>query len=233
MHKFSTLIASLVVVCGCATTLPLSELRYGQSVDEVKDTIGRSPAQELQIIPPGGSEPSLLALEYQDETTPHWFLFHEGTLWGHGEGDIRSAEIVGTNTYFDIYADQNLITHAEAERYKLETISKVYGLSMQPEYEDYYAFRIQAAESLDAGDITKSEFASLVTAKETQLAKRIADAEYQAATAAAAQQQAQQAQALLLMGLGTQLLETSQPPPMPIINCRSTQQGVFTNTTCY
>lgn len=137
------------------------------------------------------------------------------------------------NTYFDIYADQDSINHAEAEQYRFETISRVYGLSMLPEYNEYYAFRIQAAEALDAGRITEAEFASFVLDKEAQVNHRIAEAQYQAAAEEQTKQQAQQAQALMLMGLGTQIMEMSQPQRTPVINCTSSEAGVFTNTTCY
>jgi hypothetical protein len=230
-----------LTLSACAPVLPVSELRYGQSVEEVRETIGYPPAREVRINVPKGINGSMLALEYRvapsatsfhNEIRPYWLLFYRGILWQHSEGDIRNARVAGRNAYYDDPVGNRLIADTEADRQRFSAVSGVYGLAGRSKDRERDGSRIQAAQALDQTTATGS--GGFLFQNTPGLSERIAEDHYRAQ----ALQQARQAQSLRLLGIGSQtgdahLIRVIRPQPdAPPISCISIQHGSFRNTTC-
>lgn len=169
--KFA-LLAALILTAACqGTPLPRAQLRAGTPDDAVVKLIGRAPERRTTFALQDQSAVKYTVLEY--ELAPrkgapevrHWLLFNRRALIGFGQGGVKEAKALALDTYYGWMADNGQMGRTEAERRLLAHLRTVYGTSLNPDVEAYFALRVATIEGAEGRKLTAEAAERLIERK--------------------------------------------------------------------
>lgn len=166
------LLAALILVAACqGTPLPRSQLRAGTSDDAVVKLLGRAPERRTAFTLQDQSSVEYTVLEYDlaprkgAPEVRHWLLFNRRALIGFGKGGVKEAKALALDTYYGWMADHAQMGRSEAESRLLARLRKVYGSSLNPDVEAYFALRVAAIEGAKLRELTTEAAERLIKRK--------------------------------------------------------------------
>lgn len=206
--------AILAASAGCAPTLPKSDLRSGLSQEVVRAKIEKAPERVVAFALPEQPALKFTVLEYllapQENwpEQPYWVLFNEDGLVSFGPGGLREAKARAYDSFFEWMAAQGDMPRGQAERKLRDKLAELYGAELNPEIDDYLAYREQIESGVDAKKLDEAAAERLIYAKYVELEARNRTAEAPLLPLAEAKRFAVMAQ----MGLDEQQARLAQRP---------------------
>jgi len=183
MRALAAAAAALLAVLGCAPTMPKSDLRSGLSEETVRAKIEKEPERSVAFALPEQPALKFTVLEYllaPEKNWPeqhYWVLFNDDGLVSFGRGGLREAKARAYDSYYDWMAAQGDMPSAEAEAKLRGKLVEFYGAEINPEVDEYMAYRVETMSQVDAKKIDTAEAGRLIYAKYVELEARNRTAE--------------------------------------------------------
>ncbi len=211
----------LFILWGCASTLPVSEMKFGRPINEILSKIPEKPRAIKTFQDPGDEKTIYTVYEYDllppnaryNIKYPYWILTVQNKFIAYGIGHASEAEMLVNKVYLEYLLKQGTITQGEAERRYYAKYKQLYGDS-DPLLDELFAYRIMIADKLDKGEIERSEADYLISKKSAEIAKKKQKLQMQQAQIAIQQRANSLAASQALMQTGLQLLQMQQQQQM-------------------
>lgn len=172
------IVVALLAAAACAPALPKSELRSGLSQETVRAKIEKEPEKSVSFALPEQPELKFTVLEYQLAPQknwpeqPYWVLFNDDGLISFGAGGLREAKARAYDSYYDWMAAQGDMPRAIAEEKLRAKLVELYGAELNPEIDEFMAYRVETLAQLDAKKIDEAEAGRRIYAKYVELEAR-------------------------------------------------------------
>ncbi len=220
MKKISYMLLFLIL-WGCASTLPVSEMKFGRPINEILSKIPEKPRAIKTFHDPGDEKTILTVYEYDllppnakyNIKYPYWILAVQDRFIAYGIGYAAEAEMLVNRVYLEYLLKQGAIKQGEAERRYYAKYKQLYGDS-DPLLDEFFTYKIMIADKLDKGEIDKAEADYLVSKKYAEIAKKKQELQMQQAQITIQQRANRLAASQALMQTGLQLLQMQQQQQM-------------------
>ena len=175
--------AALLAAAACAPTLPKSDLRSGLSEETVRAKIEKEPERDIAFALPEQPALKFTVLEYllapqkNWPEQPYWVLFNDDGLVSFGAGGLREAKARAYDSYYEWMAAQGDMPSALAEQKLRDKMAELYGAELNPEVDEFLAYRVEMMGEVDAKKLGAAEAGQLIYAKYAELEARNRTAE--------------------------------------------------------
>lgn len=208
-----------LLLFGCASIVPVTEMKYGRPIQEILSKIPEEPRAVKTFPDPGDEKTIFTVYEYDllppnakyNIKYPYWILALQDRFIAYGIGYAAEAEMLVNRSYLEYLLKQGAIKQGEAERAYYAKYKQLYGDS-DPLLDEFFTYKIMIADKLDKGNIDKAEADYLVSQKSAEIAKKKQELQMQQTRIAIQQQANELAASQALMQMGLQLLQMQQRP---------------------
>jgi len=172
------MIAAILAAAACAPALPKSDLRSGLSQDAVRAKIEKEPERVVAFALPEQPALKFTVLEYRLAPEknwpeqPYWVLFNEDGLISFGSGGLREAKARAYDSYYEWMAAQGDMPRGQAEQKLRDKMAELYGAELNPEVDDYLAYRAEVQSEVDAKKLDDAGADRRIYAKYVELEAR-------------------------------------------------------------
>jgi hypothetical protein len=174
----SAVALALLAAAACAPTLPKSELRSGLSQETVRSKIEKEPEKVIAFALPEQPVLTFTVFEYRLAPQenwpeqPYWVLFNEDGLISFGTGALREAKARAYDSYYEWMAAQGDMPRGQAEQKLRDKLVELYGAELNPEIDEFLAYRAEVLGQVDAKKLDEAEAGRLIYTKYVELEAR-------------------------------------------------------------